>query len=122
MPTKKIVSALGAFSLLATLVVGASAPAEAATKHYTFTAYSNSGRADVSYYGDGSSASLKNRRTPWTKKVGASGYIYTLSVSNLTSETTTVKCVIRNPAGKVVKKRTATGAYASASCTYVKKF
>lgn len=114
MSPKKITSVVAALGLASALVIGAGAPAEAAGK-YTFIAKSSTGRARIYYYGDGVNGVI-NRDTPWTKRLGAGGYVYHLSVDTQGSESGTVTCIIKNPRGKVVKKRTATGKYASADC------
>ncbi|MFN2496944.1 MAG: hypothetical protein ABR608_13715 [Pseudonocardiaceae bacterium] len=89
------------------------------TQPLTYQAESSTGTVDVSYSSAGGSTSETGLPSPWTRDVQADNYGYfsvTLPYDADSSGEGTVTCRILS-GGQVVAEQTATGEYASVSCS-----
>ena len=127
--TRKVLAALGtalcvaavAFTLAAQNAAGDAFDREfSGTQPLTYQAESSTGTVDVSYSSAGGSTSETGLPSPWTRDVQADNYgFFSVTLpfdSSGDSGEGTVTCRIVKD-GQVVAEQTATGEYASVSCS-----
>lgn len=113
--------ALAATAVAATLTLTAVVPAEAAAPKIVLVAKSSS-TMTVTWAANGNLAQDDHGKT-WKKVVKQKrGTYYSVAVNATSDESIKVSCEVRTTAGKVLRKKTVRGKFASVRCDYTTKY